>query len=237
MLNDLSVGIDHQPDFEKYCADGGTSTSIVDSNNSTSSNNNDTNSVVGKPLLHKVDMQVNVLTSGHWPSFKSFDTIRLPRELTHCVDIFQQYYDAKTSHRRLAWTYSLGHVFVKVNMKKNVYELQITTLQAVVLFYFNNTTTTSSNNTTSITSITNGSEAIGFEKIVEMTNIPDEVVKRILHSLSCGKYKILKRISATSTTTDTTGTGTSTTTSAPSGSSGGKGIKNDDSFVFNDSFR
>ena len=44
MLNDLAIGADHQTDFDRYCRE-----------NSSSS---------------KIEFGVQVLTTGHWPSYK-----------------------------------------------------------------------------------------------------------------------------------------------------------------------
>jgi cullin 1 len=52
--------------------------------------------------------------------------------------VYREYYDAKTSHRRLQWTYSLGQCNVKGTFGgKKVFELQVTTLQAIVMLAFN----------------------------------------------------------------------------------------------------
>ncbi len=48
--------------------------------------------------------------------------------------------------------------------------------------------------------------------------MPEDIIKRVLHSLSCGKYKVLKRIAE------------------ESGAAGGNVIKNSDSFLFNEQF-
>ena len=55
----------------------------------------------------------------------------------------------------------------------------------MVLLYFNTTDGTES---------LKKNMSLSFLKLLEMTNLPDEILKRILHSLSCGKYRILKRL-------------------------------------------
>jgi hypothetical protein len=47
--------------------------------------------------------------------------------------------------------------------------------------------------------------------------MPDDILKKVLHSLSCGKFKVLKKI-------------------AEGGESGGAAIKTTDSFTFNETF-
>ncbi|CEG45293.1 cullin protein 1 [Plasmopara halstedii] len=71
--------------------------------------------------------------------------------------------------------------------KKKWYDLQVTTLQAVALLLFNDI-----------------DGALSFETIRESLNLSVDVVKRIMHSLSCGKYKLLNKTPAgkTISTTD-----------------------------------
>jgi cullin 1 len=64
----------------------------------------------------------------------------------------------------------------------------VTTLQAVALLLFNE-----------------GEGALSFEAVRESLNLSVDVVKRIMHSLSCGKYKVLSKnpVGKTISTTDT----------------------------------
>ena len=66
---------------------------------------------------------------------------------------------------------------------RSVYEVQVTTLQAIVLLHFN---------------IGDELQIRSFDSLLELTNIGEEYLKRVLHSLSCGKYRILKRVSGNS---------------------------------------
>jgi len=54
--------------------------------------------------------------------------------------------------------------------------------------------------------------------------IPEEILKRVVHSLSCGKYRVLKRVLTVPCGDEVGGNG------------GEKGIKASDSFMFNDQF-
>ncbi|KAG8069085.1 hypothetical protein GUJ93_ZPchr0005g15665 [Zizania palustris] len=42
-----------------------------------------------------------------WPSYKTFD-INLPAEMVRCVEVFKEFYQTITKHRKLTWIYSLG---------------------------------------------------------------------------------------------------------------------------------
>lgn len=53
------------------------------------------------------------------------------------MQTYKDYYDAKTNHRRLQWTYSLGQCSIKGTFSKKPFELQVTTLQAIVMLAFN----------------------------------------------------------------------------------------------------
>lgn len=188
MLNDLTVGIDHQSEFIARCKETGE--------------------------VGNVEMLVNVLTTGHWPTFKSFDTIYLPPEMDKCVKSFKSFYEEKTNHRRVSWMFSLGHVFLLGmfgggGKKVNRYDVQVTTLQAAVLLYFSNPAENQQPKT--------------MENLAELTNLPEEVLKRVLHSLSCGKFRVLKRAAASSSSSDTA-------------VNMNKAVKSTDLFSFNESF-
>jgi cullin 1 len=107
----------------------------------------------------------------------------------------------------LQWTHTLGNAVVKGMFGKKSYQLQITTLQAVVLLSFN-------------CDIMKDRTQWPFIDLLETIDMPEEILKRVLHSLSCGKFKVLKKISAIE---------------------GGdkkdeKTIRSSDSFIFNDTF-
>ncbi|TVU17816.1 hypothetical protein EJB05_33873 [Eragrostis curvula] len=101
MVTDLTVARDHQTKFEEF--------------------------VAGHPELNPgIDLAVTVLTTGFWPSYKTFD-INLPAEM------------------------------------------------AALLLLFN------------------GSDRLSYSEIVQQLNLSDDDVVRLLHSLSCAKYKILNK--------------------------------------------
>jgi len=109
----LAIGAEHSASFEKFLKDN-----------------------VEKTCLGKLEFSVQVLTTGHWPYYKTLD-VQLPTLMQKAVNIFREYYDAKTPGRRLQWTFILGNVTVKGTFNKKSYDIQVTTLQAVVLLSFN----------------------------------------------------------------------------------------------------
>ena len=54
-----------------------------------------------------MECSVTVLTTGFWPTYK-VDEVNLPNELVKCVDKFTQFYESRTSHRKLKWIHTLG---------------------------------------------------------------------------------------------------------------------------------
>lgn len=159
MLNDLAIGHDHQADFDTYVkADEARSTG-------------------------KLDFSVQVLTTGYWPTFASIDA-HLPSEIVQCTKVFRDYYDDKNSKRRVTWMWSLGNASVKAFFGKKAYDLQVATLQAIVLLTFN--------------PVDGASQTLTYAQVSERVNLPDEHLKRVLHSLACGKYKVLAKTPASS---------------------------------------
>lgn len=188
MLSDLTIGAEMSTAFESFCRENPEKTG-----------------------LQKTEFSVQVLTAGHWPQFKTLNEITLPATMHRCTQVFKEYYEAKTSQRRLQWTFSLGSAIVKGNFQnyKRSFDMQVTTLQAVVMMAFNNDSLGGASE-----------EVISFASLQQNLNMPEDILKKALHSLVAGKFKILKK--------------------ANNGDSGGgkddKKILSTDSFQFNDAF-
>ncbi|KEH37311.1 putative cullin protein, neddylation [Medicago truncatula] len=121
-----------------------------------------------------IDLTVTVLTTGFWPSYKSFD-LNLPAEMVKCVEVFKEFYQTKTKHRKLTWIYSLGTCNISGKFEPKTMELIVTTYQASALLLFNS------------------SDRLSYSEIMAQLNLTDDDVIRLLHSLSCAKYKILNK--------------------------------------------
>ncbi|MFS7922636.1 putative cullin protein, neddylation [Helianthus anomalus] len=147
MVTDLALAKENQPHFEEYL-----------SNNSN--------------VSPGIDLTVTVLTTGFWPSYKSFD-LNLPAEMVKCVEVFKEFYQTKTKHRKLTWMYSLGTCNINGKFEQKTVELIVTTYQASALLLFNS------------------SDRLSYQEIMSQLNLSDDDVVRVLHSLSCAKYKIL----------------------------------------------
>lgn len=120
------------------------------------------------------DFQVQVLTTGFWPAQKLRE-INLPVAMSEGISVFSQWYTARFNHRLLKWVYTLGDVTIVGSYEKKKYNIVLTTIQGLVLMSFSGDSSVQS-----------------FEDVKQRLGIAEvEVLKRILHSLSCGKHKLL----------------------------------------------
>lgn len=123
----------------------------------------------------KMDFSVQVLTQGFWPTQKQRE-LQLSREMSNAKSMFDAWYRERHSHRILAWIYVLGDAIVKGYFYERAYDMTMTTFQAMALLCFSNR---------------NGT--MHFGEICEQMHIDEATGKRVLHSLACGKYKLLKK--------------------------------------------
>jgi len=125
----------------------------------------------------KLDFSVQVLTTGFWPTYKSPEVALTP-EMSKCMAVFKEWHDNKHAKRKLSWMFSLGNATVRATFGKKSYDLQVTTLQAVAL------------------NALNGGMTVSFGELVEKLNLEEGILKPLMHSLSCGKYKVINKIPA-----------------------------------------
>ncbi|XP_041016781.1 cullin-1 [Juglans microcarpa x Juglans regia] len=149
MVTDLTLARENQNSFEEYL-------------------HNNANVNPG------LDLTVTVLTTGFWPSYKSCD-LSLPQEMVRCVEVFKEFYETKTKHRKLTWIYSLGSCNVIGKFDSKTIELIVSTYQAAALLLFNN------------------ADRLSYSEIMTQLNLTHDDLIRLLHSLSCAKYKILNK--------------------------------------------
>ncbi|KAF3664459.1 Cullin-1 [Capsicum annuum] len=149
MVTDLTLARESQNNFQEYL-----------SNNAAASPG--------------IDLTVTVLTTGFWPSYKSSD-LSLPAEMVKCVEVFKEFYQTKTKHRKLTWIYSLGTCNINGKFESKTIELILGTYQAAVLLLFN------------------ASDRLSYSEIKSQLNLADDDLIRLLQSLSCAKYKILTK--------------------------------------------
>lgn len=122
-----------------------------------------------------VDLTVNILTMGNWPTYRSC-SVTLPGIMLRYQESFEKFYLSKHNGRKLQWQPTLGHCVLKACFLKGNKELQVSLFQALVLLSFN------SHNT------------ISFEEIKAQTNIESEELKRTMQSIACGKARVITKL-------------------------------------------
>ena len=91
------------------------------------------------------------------------------------MDIFKTWHDQRHQQRKLTWVFSLGNATVRANFGKKTYDLIVTSLQAIAL------------------NLMNGGKKKTYEELKQELNLDDSVLKPLMHSLSCGKHKVISK--------------------------------------------
>lgn len=121
-----------------------------------------------------LDFGVQVLTTGFWPTYKS-PQVTLTEEMSKCMNVFKDWHEQKHQKRKLQWVLTQGSATVRGTFGKKSYDMQVSTLQAIAL------------------DALSGGETVGFEALAQRLNLEDDILKPLLHSLSCGKFKVISK--------------------------------------------
>ncbi|EMS49792.1 Cullin-1 [Triticum urartu] len=105
-----------------------------------------------------------------------------------CVEVFKEFYQTRTKHRKLTWIYSLGICHITAKFEAKTIELIVTTYQVPQTNGFFRTLCQAA-----LLLLFNGADKLSYSEIVTQLNLSDDDVVRLLHSLSCAKYKILTK--------------------------------------------
>ncbi len=121
-------------------------------------------------------MQVQVLTTGSWPTQASANC-NLPRELERCCEEFKNFYLGTHSGRKLTWQVNMGTADLRASFAGGAkrHELTVTTYQMCILLLFNEV------------------EQMSYTEISQATEIPAADLKRALQGLACVKGKSVLR--------------------------------------------
>ena len=123
-----------------------------------------------------VDFNVQVLTRGHWPSYRICPDLKLPATMADSVATFEKFYKKIANYKTLTFIHSLGSVTMGATFPNGrKHDLVLNTLQACVLDLFNY------------------HEVLNYNDIKELLKFDDENCKKTLHSMACFKYKILEK--------------------------------------------
>eukprot|EP00522_Entomoneis_paludosa_P012166 CAMPEP_0172446934 /NCGR_PEP_ID=MMETSP1065-20121228/6368_1 /TAXON_ID=265537 /ORGANISM="Amphiprora paludosa, Strain CCMP125" /LENGTH=759 /DNA_ID=CAMNT_0013198123 /DNA_START=126 /DNA_END=2405 /DNA_ORIENTATION=- len=127
----------------------------------------------------KLDFGVQVLTTGFWPTYKSPE-VSLTKEMSSCMEVFREWHDQEHQKRKLSWVLTQGSASVLATFGKKSYDLQVATLQAIAL------------------DALSGGPTFTLEDLAQRLNLEDAILKPLMHSLSCGKYKVIQKSPANS---------------------------------------
>jgi len=125
-----------------------------------------------------VDIEVDVLTNGYWPS-QNVKPCSLPTSIQESIDRFSKFYLEKHTGRKLSWQTSAGSADIRAtfgvppNLRRH--DLQVSTYQMCILQLFND----------------NNKLTLG--QIRTQTQIPDLELRRHLISLCTPKHRILRK--------------------------------------------
>mmetsp|Transcript_25837 Transcript_25837/g.48921 ORF Transcript_25837/g.48921 Transcript_25837/m.48921 type:complete len:768 (-) Transcript_25837:70-2373(-) len=131
-----------------------------------------------KSTKDSMDMDVDVLTTGYWPS-QNVPKCTLPPQVQEAIDHFGQFYLGKHTGRKLSWQTSTGTAELRASFgpadKPRRHELSVSTYQMCILVLFN------------------AADTLTLGQIRSQTHIPDTELRRHLISLCTPKNKILKK--------------------------------------------
>lgn len=122
----------------------------------------------------KIDFSVQVLTTGFWPSYKSPE-ISLTDEMQSCMNVFKEWHEQQHQKRKLHWVSTQGNATVKGTFGKKTYDFQVSTLQAIAMVALNDGIT------------------LTCEELMQRLNLEESILKPLMHSLSCGKTKVINK--------------------------------------------
>jgi len=121
-----------------------------------------------------VDIEVDVLTTGYWPSQKA-PQCTLPETIQSSIEHFSKFYLGEHTGRKLSWQTTAGAAELRANFGGRRHDLLVSTYQMCILLLFNE------------------EDVLTLGQIRTRTQIPDSELRRHLISLCTPKNKILKK--------------------------------------------
>jgi len=128
----------------------------------------------GSGRVGTVELNVQVLTTGYWPTQPPSNCI-FPPEIQRCVDAFSRFYQSKHSGRTLKWHANMGNADLRATFGTRRHEVNVSTYQMCILLLFNDRDT------------------ITYTELSNATHIATPDLKRALQSLACAKFKLLTK--------------------------------------------
>lgn len=132
---------------------------------------------INTPEHSTVDIEVDVLTTGYWPS-QNVPQCNLPPQVSNSITHFANYYLEKHTGRKLSWQTSTGSAEIKAafgttSIRRR--DLCVSTYQMCILMLFNE------------------HNSLTLRQIREATRVPDMELRRHLISLCTPKHRILRK--------------------------------------------
>ncbi|KAI7898057.1 Cullin family-domain-containing protein [Cokeromyces recurvatus] len=124
-----------------------------------------------------LNMNVNLLTYGFWPSYTLINA-SLPTIFLKAQNEYTQFYTSKFEKRVLTWQNALGICEINANYPNGTKKITLTLLQTIVLLLFNDQT----------------KRYFSFMDILKYTQLDELELQRILMSLTCKEYKLLRKV-------------------------------------------
>jgi len=82
-----------------------------------------------KEIANMVEFDIKVLTTCHWPTYKSFE-LKVPLEINACIDDFTAFYSKKphNNHKKLEWNFAMGTALLVAKISdQQKYDLVVST--------------------------------------------------------------------------------------------------------------
>ena len=137
---------------------------------------NDSGATVGKKEVDEVQLEVNVCTTGYWPSSKVIPC-KMPRDLSSACDKYKRFYLNQHSGHKLEWRFDQGQGELVVDFAPQCRKgLVLSTYQMMILLVFNTV------------------KRVTYKEVLDMTGIPRFEIANHLLSLCHPKVNVvLKR--------------------------------------------
>ncbi|CAD7938152.1 unnamed protein product [Amoebophrya sp. A25] len=198
MLNDLKLATDENQSFDTWCQQNNKKIGGVLVGAGASSSSSSTGDDADKKI--SIDFGVTILATGYWPQYTATE-LKLPKQLQVPLDVFKEYYDGKTQHRKLSWIHHQGTAVVTAKLGKK-HDLVCSTMQAVILLLFageqgpaSGTGSSSSTSSTSAPASSVVEHTCGsIQKAISASaEVPIEMgqIKRLMGTLACSKHRVL----------------------------------------------
>jgi cullin 1 len=193
MLMDFALADSIDEEYQTFCREEGTSREMgaLESDQGSIANpllaSSSSSSSSGAPAIRS---KVQQLTVGFWPTGAAIEGLILPGPFKRITTSFERYFHNKHNDKKgLHWKHALGDAEVSGYFPKirKSYTMVVTTLQAMALIYMSERHSMSASSSDSSENV----EKLTVAELQTGLSLDVEIVKRVVHSLACGKFKVL----------------------------------------------